>query len=333
MGNWRVKIMYGLNDLKKKIEFTDDEVICPVCSCVKIVKRQRNYFKIDDTFYCEKHKIYISASTFAYKDEKDNLLWLSDKDINYFREIKDVKRESRMKFNNSEDALTWNVFRYLDNNNLLDLYFSKALGRNINNIQVIYWSHSNESENKVFVPLKEARKTFEYGLGSEPDLILKADEVLILLEAKFGSTNNIQPQECKDTTIQKYYFSENRFWNSLFTKDFQTIAVQEQKYELARFWLLGSWMAEKFYKGVVDYFLINLTRDAEEKDIEDNFSPLINQNESRLFKRITWESIYYFILEYAKDNEDKQKIIDYFNNRTLGYNSQRKIKKAFNIKK
>lgn len=325
--------MYGLNNLKKNIEFTNDEVICPVCFCDKTVKRQRKKFKISDKFYCEKHKIYISASAFAYKEEKDNLLWHSETDINQLTEIKKVKRESRMNYNNSEDALTWNVFRFLENNNLLDLYFSKALGRNINNIQVIYWSYSNESEDKVFGPLKIARNIFESGKGSEPDLILKSDEMLIFVEAKFGASNNVEKKNYYDEMIQRYCLSESRFWDILFTKDFKTIAVNEKKYELARFWLLGSWMAEKHFKESVDFSLVNLVRDVAEKGIEDKFAPLINQTESRMFKRITWESIYYFILDYAKDNNDKKIVIDYFENKTLGYNTQKQIRKAFNIKK
>ncbi len=323
--------MYGLNNLKESIELTDDVVVCPVCSCDKKVTRQRNHFRVSKEFYCEEHRIFISPSAFAYEEEKDNLLWYSETDITLLNEVKKVKRESRLNYNNSEDALTWNVFRFLDNHKLLDLYFSKMLNREVSNIEVIYWSYSNDSRDKIFKPLKKAREIFEYGKGSEPDIILKSNEMVIFIEAKFGASNNVQKSNHYEALVQKYCLSENRLWDKLFTKNFETIAVKEKKYELARFWLLGNWIAEKYQSNSTGFSLINLVRDVAEKDIENKFTRLINQDESRVFKRITWESIYYFILEYASENASKKIITNYLVNRTLGYDEKGKLKKAFNI--
>lgn len=323
--------MYGLNNLKKRIEITDEEVVCPVCSCSKRIPRQRKTFKLSKNFYCENHEIYVSPTAFAYSNETKNLLWHSEVDNKLLNEIKKVKRESRMNYNNSEDALTWNVFRYLENSNLLDLYFSKTLNKDIKDIEVVYWSYSNQSEDKVFNPLKIARNKFEFGKGSEPDIMLIGKDTIIFIEAKFGASNNVQKKNHYEAMVQKYSLSENRLWDTLFTKDFETIAVKEKKYELARFWLLGNWIATNSKTNSKSFSLVNLVRDVAEKDIESKFSPLIKQNESRVFKRITWESMYYFIREHATDDKSQKIILDYFENKTLGYSGNGNIRKAFNI--
>ena len=324
--------MYGLNNLKVTINIISNQVSCPVCSCGKMVPiRDKSENVINMRFYCEQHEIYITPRTFIYKEEKENLLWHSQEDEELLNNIRSekVKRECRMNYNNSEDALTWNVFRYLENQKILDSYFSTILNRKIKGIEVIYWSYSAK-DNNVFNPLQRARNIFEYGKGSEPDIILVSYDTVIFLEAKFGSYNTASPKNSSQRVIDKYCLSENRLWDSLFTQNFTKIAVEEKKYELARFWLLGNWIAIQSKQKPLNFILLSLVREREEIDIEDRFSPLINQNDSRVFKRISWESIYNFIKVHNKDNDDKQLIIDYFKNKSLGYEKGR-IKKAFNI--
>ena len=65
-------------------------------------------------FLGPQHGIYISPSTFEYADEFDNLLWHDPADRELLAAFKPFKRESRLARDNSEDALTWNVFRYLE---------------------------------------------------------------------------------------------------------------------------------------------------------------------------------------------------------------------------
>lgn len=104
-----------MEELKGSIKITDTTVECPVKGCSKKVKRQKNFFKREEMFKCPEHNIYISPSTFAYQCELDILLWKDD-DLNLFEKIKEVKRESRIAYDNSEDAVTWNVFRFLERN-------------------------------------------------------------------------------------------------------------------------------------------------------------------------------------------------------------------------
>ena len=48
--------MYGLKDLKEKINITETTVECPVKDCDVIVERQRNSFKKEKRFYAQNIK-------------------------------------------------------------------------------------------------------------------------------------------------------------------------------------------------------------------------------------------------------------------------------------
>ena len=58
--------MFGYDELKQKIVISKDTVECPVKNCDVKVQRQRRRDgnKRDDAFFCPKHEIYISPSTF-----------------------------------------------------------------------------------------------------------------------------------------------------------------------------------------------------------------------------------------------------------------------------
>ena len=116
--------MYGYNSLKSQIHLSEDEVECPIKDCNKKVRRQRKVFRKEQEFKCPTHQIYISPSTFEYENEFQNLLWNDDSDKKYFSELKSFKRESRIARENSEDAVSFNIFRYLQKNKLLDSFLN-----------------------------------------------------------------------------------------------------------------------------------------------------------------------------------------------------------------
>ena len=119
---------------------------------------------------------------------------------------------------------------------------------------------------------------------------------------------------------------EEKLLEPVFKSDYDTIAVKEKRYELMRFWLLGSWITNKLK---VSFELYSLVIDSKEKNIESEFGKHINETENRKYSRITWEQIYGYI-GTLKDNTEKQKMIDYFENKTIGFNSSGRIIKAFN---
>jgi len=324
--------MYGINDLKQHITITDGHVECPVKECAERVERQRHHFRREEKFKCPVHNIYISPSTFEYETEFDNLLWTDDSDKDRFRRIKQVKRESRIARENSEDAVTWNVFRYLERNDLLSGYLTSLTGEQQGSAELILWSYSPRQDGS-FDLLDRARKEFGElpNRGSEPDIIVLTDKALFFIEAKVLATNDTSGD---GDTLQRHLTEPKRYvsgggnwYNNVSTSDHATVIVH-QKYELMRFWLLGTWMAERLN---MPFFLINLVMQEREINIEREFGRHIEQNDMRVFKRIYWENIYDYVIMSGISNKEADTFKEYFKNKALGYNSDREIIKAFYI--
>ena len=103
--------------------------------------------------------------------------------------------------------------------------------------------------------------------------------------------------------------------------------MQAKKYELFRFWLLGSWLAKEMKR---DFYLLNIVLSEREQDIEIRFLPHVKVDKSRQFIRLSWEDIYRHIAVNAPDNRDKQMVVSYFRNKTIGYKAG-VLQRAFSI--
>ena len=80
-----------------------------------------------------------------------------------------------------------------------------------------------------------------------------------------------------------------------------------------------------------NFFLINLVPQEKEKNIESAFRSLIKESENRRFRRITWEEIYGYFLNASIESKDKETLIKYFNEKTVGYNRENRLQKAFTL--
>ena len=321
--------MYGIEELKSRIVVTENEVICPVKECLVHVKRQRVSFKKMQDYYCDEHGIFISPSTFEYYKELDNIIWNDETDINLLRRIKKVKRESRMARDNSEDAVTWNIFRYLEIADILEKFLRNLNSQKQNSVNdIIYWSYS-QKENGSWSQLNRARIEFgeQLNRSSEPDIILITDSTLFFVECKLLAGNKTTPSN-KEVS-KKYTTGGNEWYGKVFRSEYNNVAITEGKYELLRFWLLGTWLAEQLG---LSFYLINVVPDLREQDIEERFSKHIYIDESKKFKRISWESLYQFIKDVAPDGKDKDIILNYFTNKTIGYKNRR-LQPAFNLQR
>ncbi|HOJ38888.1 MAG TPA: hypothetical protein PKX93_01235 [bacterium] len=313
--------------MEERIQITETTVECPVKNCDKKVERQKGVFKREEKFKCPKHNIYISPSTFEYENELRNLLWKDKTDLDFFNKIKKVKRESRIARDNSEDALTWNVFRFLERNKLLCEFLQNLIHICEDKIEIIYWSYS-QSQESVWDMSNRGREEFElvHSKGSEPDVIILGDKNLIFIEAKFCANNETIPY--KLYVEDKYVSGGNGRWNKVFRCDFKTVAAENKKYELSRFWLIGSWIAKQLHR---NFYLINITLSKRGENIEEIFKKHIVENNSRIFKRITWEQIYGYISNSNFSADDKKIIIRYFKNKSMGYDSNGILQHAFSI--
>jgi hypothetical protein len=324
--------MIGISDLKGKIIVTDSQVECPVKNCIERVERQKQHFRKEEKYKCPEHNIYISPSTFEYETEFDNLLWTDNSDIDRFKKIKEVKRESRIARENSEDAVTWNVFRFLEKNDLLRGFLSTLTGQEYNTAELILWSYS-PNQNETYRLLNKARTEFgeQVNLGSEPDIIVVTDKALFFIEAKVLAGNDTSG---KGETLERHLNEPKRYitgggnwFSNVFRSEYKAV-INDQKYELLRFWLLGTWMAEQLD---TPFFLINLVMKEREKNIEQEFGAHILQNDDRVFKRIFWENIYDYVILSGISNKDTEILKGFFKNKALGYNSDRELIKAFDV--
>jgi transposase-like protein len=319
--------MLGIKELKESIKITETTIECPVKGCSEKVERQREIFKREDRFKCLKHNIYISPSTFEYEGELDNLLWKDKADLDLLKKMKTVKRESRIARERSEDAVTWNVFRFLERNNLVETILGSIIGITLKSSQVIYWSYS-QRENSSWSELNEARKEFgeEIKRSSEPDIIIKTNNALLFIEAKLTARNETSPSDMSNS--KRYETGGDNWFSKVFKSNYKTVTIVEKKYELLRFWLLGTWIAKQ---QDLNFYLVNLVLSERDKNIGTIFKRHIYENQRMKFIRITWEDIYQQIPNSGLPGRDKDKMIEYFRNKTIGYNSNGKLQKAFLI--
>ena len=319
--------MYAIDHLKPLLSVSDTHVGCPVRGCPCEVRRQRNAFKTAPEYFCPEHRIYVSPSTFEYDDYRDNLLWTRPEDENLLSAIFEVKRESRMARDNSEDALTWNVFRFLEQSGLLAGWLEFLTGKSVANPRIIYWSYCQD-KNNTWPLLADARAEFGEAAqrGSEPDIIIETDNAVFWIEAKFLSGNETVPSDPNNS--KKYLTGGNRLFDRLFKSPFGKVAVEKKLYELSRFWLLGNWVAGQAGK---QFYLVNLVRDQKEQFIEREFGSHISPGEGQHFSRASWEGIYQFVREAGAGHTDCGRILAYMKGKSSGYNALRQLQQAFSI--
>ena len=321
--------MYYFNDLRTERFVTEKSVPCPVKGCSVQVERQKKIFQRHEPYKCHKHDIYISPTTFEYENFESNLLWKSPEDIDLLERIFAEKRESRMARERSEDAVTWNIFRYLEKSGLLKDYLDSISRSGNEDARVIYWSFDQRTGG-AWEPLIRAREEFgeKVQLGSEPDLIIETDGSIYFIEAKLDSGNKTRPSKPDDS--KGYETGGGSWFREVFKSgvDFNRVANKETFYELMRFWLLGTWIANA--QLIRDFYLINLVLNQKERDVEHQFGRHIDYNETRAFKRLTWEQIY-SLIERKAPPEGKKEIVEFFHGKTLGYNSSGVLQRAFHI--
>jgi hypothetical protein len=326
--------MLGIEELKCSIVLTSKTVECPVEGCNVILERMRkgDEFRAE-RFKCQKHGIYVSPSTFEYQSDLDNFLWKDENEINLWREIKKIKRECwRIPRERSEDAVTWNIFRFLEKNNMIPSFLEKFLNIIVSDSEIIYWSYS-QSQKDVWNMLTKARNEFETNpsKGTEPDLIIVSSNNLAIIEAKLGQVGQDPYKSPIDLeTVKKvkykYMSGGKEWWNEVFYSDFWDVAFENRQYELTRLWLIGTWMAKELG---LNFQLVSLIRSEQSKRFELAFGRYIKSNDKRKLTQITWEEIYSIINSALLISDDKNQMIGYFKNKTIGYNNEGKLQKAF----
>jgi hypothetical protein len=294
---------FGTHDLDPKpivVAGPPKRVRCYVRGCLELVRPPAEGY---DGEACPVHGIRChSSGTYSYVDVRRNII--TSPELFAARVVGNpFKHEShRLGNEKSEDALTWNVFRTLQECALLHVVARRITGREIRVEPRLYlWGMSISDE--TFEPwdlLLAARKRFESNLPvdrppTEPDIALYLPGYyLILIEAKFTSPN-------------MFYIDGPRRDAKSLTKDelldiYQDPALhmldvakarrsERVYYQLWRNVTFAEWMARDAGRGTTAY-VANLTRAGRESESCEHFRALMNPETAGRFVHLSWEDIY-----------------------------------------
>ena len=251
---------------------------------------------------CPDHGIRCHPSgTYSYADLRRNLI--IDADLVASRIVgHPFKYEShRLNQENSEDALTWNVFRSLQQAGALHHVAELITGQSVvEEPRLFLWGLCLTDD--TFVPwdlLLAARRRFESNLPvkrplTEPDIgLFLPGRYLILVEAKFTSPNPTYtdgPRKnssslTKTELIDIYQAPELRILDIDRAR-----AAEKVHYQLWRNMVFAEWMALAGGRDTVAYHA-NLTRAGFETQSCHQFRRVIRVQHQHRFAHLNWESL------------------------------------------
>ncbi|MBI4544728.1 MAG: hypothetical protein HY703_06020 [Gemmatimonadetes bacterium] len=190
------------------------------------------------------------------------------------------KKLRRLANERSEDLLTWNVFSWLEERQLLGHVVRRighAEGATVTP-QIFYWGANDRYELGLDLPglLKQEFKERAASL-SEPDVMLVGESALVLIEAKFDSPNDRQPGK----EASKYINAASGWFRASAAE-----VAAAGYYELTRNWAIGGALAERLGK---QFTLVNLLRRDEQGKVDVEFKPLLS--DKGRFAVLNWEDL------------------------------------------
>ena len=284
---------------------------------------------------CPEHGIYCHRSctggTYSYADASRNII----AGIDWFRQRilrHPFKYEShRMGQERSEDAVSWNVFRSLQEARRLSDFVRLATGEaHSAEPQLFLWGiRLTDDAFDAWPLLIASRQRFESKLPvdrpqTEPDIALHLPgKYLILIEAKFTSPNTYYlrgPRKDKssltlDELLSIYDEPDQRILNRDAAR-----AADRVFYQLWRNMVFAEWMARFDSPGTRAYHL-NLVRSGYEQATAKEFAGLITAGFEDRFGQITWEQIH----GWSTGDERLSTMCEYLRTKTAG------LTKAFSI--
>lgn len=164
-----------------------------------------------------------NTGVFVFNDFRDNLI--VDRYCTHLSELSQRRPEKMeaLRSENSEDAVTWNIFRSLlqiDPKHWLPLMFQRSFGkqllnREMKNVRIELWTVLFPPPN---LPWKEG--------DTEADIIIASDTFTWLIEAKFKSDistdvkhNEYRNQIQRNIDVGSYHYSDADFYYSLLYLD------------------------------------------------------------------------------------------------------------------
>ena len=194
------------------------------------------------------------------------------------------RRNKAMKFcfETSEDAVTWTVFRYLEQQRLLDALVAPE--RPLGEATLLLWGVpiSGSRGAEVASTLRDVCASLgEHASSlSEPDVIVVWHDFVVLVEAKFRSVNECQPNH---RNFRRYLDRPD-----LFAVPPEEVAAAGY-YELTRNWRIGTELAKRLR--VPGFMLINLGPPEKIELDADIFMMLLARSTLRGFASCSWSDV------------------------------------------
>jgi len=194
--------------------------------------------------------------------------------------------------------------------------------------EIIYWSA--DATGQRWPLLREAQDQFREARnrGSEPDIALWwPDKCLIFVEAKLASRNQSGPSPSRAASAPGPEGSDNPpDPGEVPAQRAEALAIAGDRDQLLRHWRLGSWIADRHG---ASFWLVNLVRWGEERDIEVLFAGRGEETPQRRFARATWESIWDSLTMSGLADQTVDVLDTYFADKSCGYDSQGRLQEAF----
>ncbi|MGH2763628.1 MAG: nuclease-related domain-containing protein [Thermoleophilaceae bacterium] len=195
-----------------------------------------------------------------------------------------AKKEWSFRSSSSEDAITWTVFRFLQDAGLLDRV---AVSHGLADLadgspELLLWgtavppdsaSELEAALGAVSRELGETDKRF-----TEPDVVIRWPRLLVVIEAKYRSGNETGSDLVKHA---KYVNT------ALFTPPLEDVAAAN-RYELVRNWRVAHELARRL--GAQQTRLVNLGRPQLARSFAD-FHSLIVETDERRAVHMAWDEL------------------------------------------
>lgn len=302
------KLPYGVPDLDPRVVVHPDDpdrVRCYVRGCQHFLRRPTRYARGEE---CPDHGIYCHYSrygaTYSYRDVRRNII--ASPDLFAQRIVgHPFKYEShRLGSENSEDALSWNVFRSLQEAGLLAAVAKLIIGEDHPQEPDLYLWGIRVSDDS-FEPwdlLIAARERFESNLPvkrplTEPDIALHLPgKYLVLIEAKFTSPNPFYERGPRkdaqsltlDELLEIYWDDSLRILDNA-----KTCSADRVPYQLWRNTVFAEWMAVSDAPSTNAYH-VNLTREKYEVESAAEFAGSMKREFATRFQRHSWEALWHY---------------------------------------
>ena len=298
------KLPYGVPELDPSVVVHPDDldrVRCYVRGCQHFLRRPTRQARGE---ICPDHGIYCHNSrygaTYSYRDVRRNII--ASPDLFAQRIVgHPFKYEShRLGSENSEDALSWNVFRSLQEAGVLAAVARLMTGEDHPQEPDLYlWGIRISDES--FEPwdlLIAARERFETNLPvkrplTEPDIALHLPgKYLVLIEAKFTSPNPYYERgprkDAQSLTLDELLGIYRD--DSLRILDYAKAALADRvPYQLWRNMVFAEWMAQSESAQTRAYH-VNLMRAQAVETTSPKFLGLIRTSATQHFQQVAWES-------------------------------------------